>query len=506
MSFDPGDSFNRTLLDSVRPADWTPPAPRARYDLVVIGGGTAGLVAAIGAAGLGAHVALVERARLGGDCLNTGCVPSKTLLASAHAAAALARAAEHGLHIGQPVVDFPAVMARVRRARATLAPHDAAARASARGVHVFFGEAAFAAPDVVMAGDTRLCFRRAVIATGARPAWPSIGGLDGHGVLTSESVFEITEQPRRLAVLGGGPIGCELAQAFARLGTTVFLFEAAPRLLPREDADASEIVRGALERDQVRVLTGAQAHHAERNGGNLRLTVARGSIGDTVDVDTVLVAVGRQPNTEGLRLDTAGIGVDTLGRVRVNDFLRTTNGRVYAAGDVCLPWQFTHAADASARIVVRNALFAGRARVSRLIVPRVTYTDPEVATVGMTLDEAAAAGLATERFDVPFSELDRAVTDGNTTGFVRILCRKGGDRIIGATAAGARGGEIMGEVVLAMHAGIGLGRLSRYVRAYPTYGGALGRAADAYNRTRLTPGVARALGAWLAWGRRLRGA
>ena len=505
MVFNPADRGNQALLSLVRPPGWTSPPPLPRYDLVVIGGGTAGLVTAAGAAGLGATVALVERDRLGGDCLNTGCVPSKTLLASAHAAAAIARGAPLGIHATLNDVDFGAVMTRVRATRAAIAPHDSAARFAGLGVHVFFGAAAFTSPSSVDVNSVRLSFSRAVIATGARPAIPDIEGLQGADVLTSESIFELTEQPRRLAILGGGAVGCELAQAFGRLGTRVYLLEAAPRLLPREDADAAGVVRDALQRDGVTVMTGAAAHHAVRQDAGWQLTITRGAISDTLDVDRVLVAVGRRANTEGLALAAAGVSEDSGGRVIVNDFLRTANRRIYAAGDVCLPWQFTHTADWSARLVIRNALFGGRARVSALVLPRATFTDPELASIGLTIEEAEARRISVTPFEVPFDTVDRAVTDARMRGFLRVLVRSGGDRMLGATIVGPRAGELISEIAVAMRAGIGLAGLSNVVHPYPGYADAIRRAADACNRTRLTPRAARLLRAWLSLRRRLPG-
>jgi pyruvate/2-oxoglutarate dehydrogenase complex dihydrolipoamide dehydrogenase (E3) component len=505
VAFNPADLGNQALLSHVRPPGWTSPAPLPRYDLVVIGGGTAGLVTAAGAAGLGATVALIERDRLGGDCLNTGCVPSKTLLAAAHAAAAIARGAPLGIHATLDAVDFGAVMARVRATRAAIAPHDAAARFAGLGVHVFFGAAAFTSPSSVDVNGARLSFSRAVIATGARPAMPAIDGLHGAAALTSESIFELSEQPRRLAILGGGAVGCELAQAFARLGTRVYLLEAAPRLLPREDADAADVIRAALQRDGVTVMTGATAHHAVRRDEGWQLTITRGAIGDTLEADHVLVAAGRRANTEGLALAVAGVNTDASGRVKVNDFLRTANRRIYAAGDVCLPWQFTHAADWSARLVIRNALFAGRARVSALVLPRATFTDPELASIGVTTEDAQAEGTPVTAFEVPFDTVDRAVTDARTRGFLRVLVRAGSDRIVGATIVGARAGELVSEIAVAMRAGMGLAGLSNVVHPYPGYADAIRRAADACNRTRLTPRAARLLRAWLSLRRRLPG-
>ena len=505
MAFNPADSGNQALLSHVRPPDWTAPPPLPTYDLVVIGGGTAGLVTAAGAAGLGARVALVERDRLGGDCLNTGCVPSKTLLASADAAAAIARGAPLGIHATLQAVDFGAVMARVRATRAAIAPHDSAARFAGLGVHVFFGAAAFTSPSSVDVDGVRLSFSRAVIATGARPAIPEIDGLEGADVLTSETIFELTEQPRRLAILGGGAVGCELAQAFARLGTRVYLLEAAPRLLPREDADAADVIRDALQRDGVSVLTGAAAHQATRHGDGWRLTITRGAITDTLEADRVLVAVGRRANTEGLALAAAGVAVGSGGRVIVSDFLRTANRRVYAAGDVCLPWQFTHAADWSARLAVRNALFAGRARVSGLVLPRATFTDPEVASIGLTRADAEERRVPVTPFEVRFDTVDRAVAEARTGGFLRILVGRGSDRILGATIVGPRAGELISEIAVAMRAGLGLAGLSNVVHPYPGYADAIRAAADACNRTRLTPRAARLVRAWLSLRRRLPG-
>jgi len=503
VPIDPDDASNRALLAEVRPADWTPPAPASRYDLVVVGGGTAGLVSAAGAAGLGARVALVERAMLGGDCLNTGCVPSKALLASAHAAADVRRAAALGVHATLDRVDLAAVMARVRAARAAVAPHDGARRMASLGVHVFFGQAGFTSPASIDVNGVGLAFSRAIIATGARPAMPPIEGLADPRVLTSESFFELSTLPRRLAVVGGGPVGCELAQACARLGSTVTLLEAAPRLLSREDPDAAEVIREALHADGVTVMTGASAHHVEARPDVLRVTITRGAVGQVLDVDALLVATGRRANTEGLGLDRAGVKHDETGRVVVNDYLQTTNRRVYAAGDVCLPWQFTHAADASARLVLRNALFAGRARASRLLVPRVTFTDPEVAAIGLAHEAAAdAAGVRAHTFDVGFDTVDRAIVDGRARGFARIVVRAGSDRILGATIVCARAGELVSEVAVAMSAGLGLAGLAHVIHPYPGYAGALKRAADQYNRTRLTPRVAGMMRAWLGARRR----
>jgi len=498
MTLDPHEASNRALLAEVRPPDWTPPRPAPRYDLVVVGGGTAGLVSAAGAAGLGARVALIERAMLGGDCLNTGCVPSKALLASAHAAADARRAESLGIRARVDQVDGAAIMARVRDVRARVAPHDSARRLASLGVHVFFGSATFTAPARVEVGDARLAFSRAVIATGARPSTLPIEGLSDPRVLTSESFFEQADLPRRLAIVGGGPVGCEIAQACARLGSTVTLLEAAPRLLPREDPDAAGALRDALAADGVAVLTGTTAHHVEPRPDTLRVTLTRGTVAQTLDVDRLLIATGRRASTDGLGLEAAGVTVDAAGRVVVNDYLQTANRRIYAAGDACLPWQFTHAADASARLVIRNALFAGRARASRLLIPRTIYTDPEVAAIGLShVGEADEAGVRARAFDVRFDDVDRAMADGRTRGFARIVVRAGSDGIAGATIVCARAGELISAISVAMSAGLGLSGLAAVIHPYPGYADALRRAADAYNRTRLTPRVASLMRTWL---------
>ncbi len=334
------------------------------YDLVVIGGGTAGLVTAFSAAGLGARVALVERGRLGGDCLNTGCVPSKALLRSARAVHEIRAAAGVGVHAGAPAVDFAAVMARMQARRARLAHHDSAERLRAAGIDFYPAHASFAGRREVAAGSARLRFSRAVIATGGRPTVPPIPGLADAGYFTNETIFDIDVLPRRLLVIGAGPIGCELAQAFALFGSDVSVTDVAARPLPREDADASEIVRRCLEADGVRFALGAPLARVEASDG-----------------DAILVAAGRAPNVEGLNLDAAGVAHGPRG-IAVNDRLQTSNPRIFAAGDAASAYQFTHAADALARIAVQNALFFGRRRASALVIPWCTYTAPEVARVG----------------------------------------------------------------------------------------------------------------------------
>jgi len=498
----PHDEHNQRLESLVAPADWVNPVPAGRYNLVVIGAGTAGLVTAAGAAGLGAKVALVERGLMGGDCLNVGCVPSKSLLRSARAAAAVRDASRFGVTVPDGVsVDFPAVMERVRRLRASLAPHDSAARFQSLGIDVYLGEARFVSGSEVEVGGQRLAFKTAVICTGARASLPPVPGLDAVDVLTNETVFSLTELPRRLAVVGAGPIGCELAQAFARFGSDVWLIDTQHGILPREEPDCAEIVRRSIERDGVRVLCCGKSLRVDRRAEGIGLVLESHGQQHDFEVDRVLMATGRTPNVEGLGLEAAGVAFDRRAGVAVNERLQTSNPAIYAAGDVCSAYKFTHAADFMARIVIQNALFLGRKRMSALTIPWCTYTSPEIARVGLSPAEAQQRGMAIDSFTQPFETLDRAVLDGETEGLVRVHVARGSDRIVGATIVAAHAGDLIGEVALAMTNRIGLGRIGGTIHPYPTQGDAIRKLGDAYARTRLTPGVKRWLSRWLAWRR-----
>ncbi len=499
----PADEHNRTLLENVHPPAWRNPEPAARYNLVVIGAGTAGLVTAAGAAGLGARVALVERHLLGGDCLNVGCVPSKCVIRSSRVVGDLRDAARLGMPLqGAVAPDFAAVMERMRRLRAGISRHDSAHRfRDELGVDVFLGDARFAGPDTVQVGGKRLRFRRAVIATGARASHPPIEGLAEAGFLTNETVFSLTERPRVLAVIGAGPIGCELAQAFRRLGSEVVLFDAAPQVLIREDRDAAEILHRAFEREGVRLVLAAELKRVTRRGAQKVIQFTAAGKPDEVAVDHILVGAGRAPNVEGLALEAVGVRYDSKQGVMVNDRLQTTNPRIYAAGDVCMQHKFTHMADAAARIVIQNTLFLGRKKLSAVHVPWCTYTDPEIAHVGLSARDAEQRGIAVDTFSTPLASVDRAIADGEEEGFVKIHVRRGSDRIVGATIVARHAGEMLSEVTLAMAAGVGLGTIASVVHPYPTQAEAIRKTADAYNRTRLTPTVKELFQRWLAWTR-----
>lgn len=497
----PDDPHDRVLLSHVHPSDWVNPTPAPRYNLVVIGAGTAGLICAAAAAGLGARVALIERELLGGDCLNVGCVPSKALLRAARAAHAVRTAASYGVKVASSAVDFSFVMDRVRRLRAELAPHDSAARFRHLGVDVFLGHGRFVGPDSIEVAGQLLRFARAVIATGARAVRPNLPGLAEVGFLTNETVFALTRLPARLAVLGGGPIGCELAQAFARLGSQVTLLQRGPRILPREEADAAQLVHQALEQEGVEILPACTITLIQRQASNKVLHFQTPTGNQQRVVEEILVAAGRQPNVDHLDLDKADVRFDPRQGVEVNDYLRTSNPRIYAAGDVCSSYKFTHAADALARIALRNALFFGRARASALTIPWCTYTDPELAHVGLNEEQARLQGIPVQTFTLHLEQLDRAVLEGAAQGFVRVLVRRGTDRVLGATVVASHAGEMIGEISLAMTHGLGLKRWAQAIHPYPTQADALRKLGDAYNRTRLTPVVKRLLNWILAWRR-----
>ncbi len=490
------------LASLVAPPDWRHPKPAAKYDLVVLGGGTAGLVSAVGAAGLGARVALVERQFLGGDCLNSGCVPSKAIIRSARAVGEIHAAASLGIQTAAPRVDFPAVMDRMRERRLTIAEHDSAARLQRAGVDVFFGNATFLDEHTIGVDDVTLPFGRAVIATGGRPAPPPIPGLDGIPFLTNETIFDLTALPARLLVIGGGPIGCEMAQAFARFGSAVTILDQATRLLPHDDADAAAIVRRHLEGDGIRMELGVSiaraARHREEYVLEYRAGDDHGGPVTTIAGDALLVAAGRAPNVEGLGLERAGIRVDKDGVV-VTDRLQTTNRRVYASGDVCTKYKFTHVADAMSRIVIQNALFFGRRKVSSLVIPWVTYTEPEVAHVGVSAKDVAESGGSLRTITVSLDEVDRAVVDDETDGFVRV--HHEGGRLRGCTIVAAHAGEMIGEAVYAMTHGGTLGSLSATVHPYPTQAEALRKSGDVYRRESLTPSVRRWFERYFRWTR-----
>lgn len=497
---EPRTEHNLKLEANVHPQDWENPTPSGKYNLVVIGAGTAGLVSAAGAAGLGAKVALIERDLLGGDCLNVGCVPSKAIIASAHTASEVYRAFTKGIEVdsGSVHVHFDMVMERMRKLRADISPHDSVERFSSLGVDVFLGQGKFTGSNTIEVDDQELKFAKAVICTGARAAAPPIPGLSKVPYLTNESVFSLTELPKAFGVIGGGPVGVEMAQAFARLGSRVTLIVNESGILGKEDREAAAIVEASLKRDGVEIVVGGRDLSVASLGtGHIRCSIEKQH--RDVVVDQLLVAAGRAPNVEGLDLEAAGIDYNEDG-VIVTDKLETTNSSVYAAGDICSRFKFTHAADFMARNVIRNALFKGRAKTSSLVIPWATYTSPEVAHVGSLANELAEMNVDT--YQVDMQTVDRAILEGDTEGFVKIHCKKGSDKIVAATIVAKNAGDMISQISQAMTAGVGLGTIQSVISPYPTQAEAIRRAGDAYNRTRLTPFVAGIMKKWLAFGRR----
>jgi pyruvate/2-oxoglutarate dehydrogenase complex dihydrolipoamide dehydrogenase (E3) component len=499
----PKDENNKNLIENVHPTKWKNPEPAPMYNLVVIGAGTAGLVTAAGAAGLGAKVALIERHLLGGDCLNVGCVPSKGIIRSSRAAYEARTAREFGIRCGEDVsIDFGKIMERMRRIRARISINDSTERFSKElGVDLFFGGAKFSGLDSIEVNGRRLRFKKAALCSGARAAAPSIPGIEETGYLTNENIFWLTELPKRLAVIGGGPIGCELAQAFARMGSRVTVFQRGGHLLPREDADAAEVVHKALVRDGVALRLRAKILGSSKKGDDKFIIIDEDGKTVGLPFDEILVAVGRVPNVEGLELEKAGITYNPRDGVKVNERLRTSNPLVYAAGDICYPYKFTHTADALARILIANTLFLARQSTSTLVVPWCTYTDPEVAHVGMYEKDANDKGIDVLTLTVPLSDVDRALLDGEAEGFARVHLKKGSSLILGATIVARHAGDMINEFSLAMTAGLGLSTIGKTIHPYPTQAEAIKKLADAYNRKRLTPFVKKLFTLWLKWQR-----
>lgn len=498
----PFDRHNQKLADNVHPPNWTNPTPSGRYNLVVIGAGTAGLVAAAGAAGLGAKVALIEKHLMGGDCLNTGCVPSKAIIAAAKAATAFRGSEKYGVTFdGETHVDFAAVMERMRMLRAGISGHDSASRFTNLGVDVYLGAATFQSPSTVKVDGQILEFKKAVIATGGRATKLQVPGYEAAEPLTNETLFSLTQLPSSMVVIGGGPIGCEMSQAFAKLGTKVTLVDRNEQILGRQDPEAAKLVREEMELDGVQFVMNASVEQFEKTDKGKAVVCRNGNESTRLDCDQILIGIGRSPNVQGLGLEAAGVDYDDRKGISVNDRLQTTAKSIFAAGDVASKYKFTHAADFMSRAVIGNALFLGRSKYSQLIIPAATYTSPEVAEVGITAKEADSCGIAIDTYTQFFAKIDRAILDGDTQGFVRVHTRKGSDKIIGATIVGAHAGDLIGEISLAMTCDIGLKKIASAIHPYPTRAEAIRKIGDQFNKTRLTPLVAKLMQTWLRWTR-----
>jgi pyruvate/2-oxoglutarate dehydrogenase complex dihydrolipoamide dehydrogenase (E3) component len=456
----------------------------SNYDLVVIGGGTAGLVSAAGAASLGARVALVERDKLGGDCLYRGCVPTKALVKSARVAHLVRHSEDYGVVSGGAEVDFPAVMDRMEGVIAAAGEHDSPERFRGLGVDVFTDEARFEAPDLVAVDGRRLRARSAIIATGSHPTAPPVDGLEEAGYLTNVGALELRRLPRSMVIVGSGPIGSEFAQIFARFGSHVSLVSLSPLPLPEEDPEVGEVLRGVLLADGVRFHGGYNAEKVRVENGEKVMT-ARNEAGHEIEArgEEILVAAGRAPTAGSLGLENAGIEMQEKG-LRVDEHLRTTAPNVYAAGDITGKYLFTHVAEYQARNALRNALFPVKAKVDHRVVPWTTFTDPEVARVGLTEAQAREEHDHVKVFRQPFGGVDRAMADGETTGLVKIVTGRRG-RILGGHIIGPDAGNLIHEIVLAMQKNIHIGTLSTTIHVYPTLAQANQRAADNYYREKL---------------------
>jgi len=492
----PFDEHNQRLAANVHPPDWSNPTPQDSYHLVVIGAGTAGLVTAAGAAGLGARVALIEHELMGGDCLNVGCVPSKGVIRAARVAATVRDSEAFGVNLPEGVAfDFGKAMERMRRLRAKISPNDSASRFSDLGIDVFLGQGSFVdnqTINVTRADGTvsALKYKKAVIASGARASAPPIPGLNSVSYLTNENLFSLTELPKKFGIIGSGPIGSEMAQTFARFGSEVYLFERGAHILPREDADAASVVQTQFEKDGVNmVFDSKDMKISPAEDGKIHVSVTQNGTPYEQVVDQLLVAVGRAPNTDGLNLEAVNVDYDPSG-VSVNDHLLTTNPKIFAAGDICSKFKFTHTADFQARIVIQNALFAvgpfGKKKASELIVPWATYTSPEIAHVGLYEHEAEAAGIEIDTYTQSFEHVDRAILDGQDDGFVKVHTKKGTDQIVGATIVAENAGDLLSEVTVAMKNGVGLSGIGSTIHPYPTQAEAIRKLGDMYNRTKLT--------------------
>jgi pyruvate/2-oxoglutarate dehydrogenase complex dihydrolipoamide dehydrogenase (E3) component len=477
------DSARRELLDRVRPANWENPAPKPVYDLVIVGAGPAGLAAAESAIALGLSVALLERYRLGGNSLNAGSIPSKAMIGTARVVTGVRDARDFGGFVrSKPLVDFAAVMTRMRRVRARIAEYCSVDRLRAAGVDVFFGDARFAGVKVIAVGDSVLAFRKALIATGARPSPCDIPGLERIGYQTSETIFDIETLPARLAIIGGGPLGCEMAQAFCRLGAHVILLQNDPKFLPREERDAAELLSLALSRDGVETRLNTTVTGARMAGGVRLLDTVNNEVRTFVEVDEVLLSVGRIPNMEGLCVEAARVRADPAQGIKVDDFLRTSNRDIYAAGDVCMTHKFTNVAETTGRMAVRNA-FAGRGkRQSHLTIPWCTFCDPEIAHVGMYIWEARERGISVNTVTIMMQDNDRAIVDGQDDGFVKLHLKAGTGVILGATIVASRASEMINEMSVVMSAGIGMRDLANVLHIYPAQSDAIRQAALTWAR------------------------
>lgn len=498
----PLDEHNIKLLDNVHPANWKDPEPAAKYNLVVIGAGAGGLVSAAGSAGVGAKVAIIEEHLMGGDCLNVGCVPSKAVIRCARAVYEARNAAQFGVTVTGVEVDFGQVMERMRSIRAKISRVDSCDRyASELGVDVFQGHGKFVDKNTIEVNGQQLKFAAAVIATGASASIPPIPGLKDVKFLTNATFFNLTELPKRFGVIGTGVIGLELAQSMARFGSQVTVFGRSGKILEKEDRDAVEIVQHQLVEDGIDFKLKCVYEKIENSStGSILINVTNDGVQEVIEVDELLVATGRTPNVKNLNLEGAGVDYDKKG-VKVNDLLQTSTKHIFAVGDCCTQYKFTHVADFMARLVIRNALFFGSGRMSSLLIPWATFTEPEIAHVGLYEADLKNAGIKYQTFIRKFDDVDRAICDGQEEGFCKIYTKEGSDKMLGATIVAGDAGNMISEISVAMQAGMGLGSLAYVIHPYPTQAESIRQCGDQFNRTKLTPFIKGLFRNLLAWRR-----
>ncbi len=497
MNIFPMDSHNEKLLANVHPQGRINPTPAPMYNLVILGAGSAGLVSAAIGAALGAKVALIEEHLMGGDCLNVGCVPSKCLIRPGKLAADMRDGPKFGLHTRSVTPEeFSSVMQELRRIRSDISPVDSVERFTKLGVDVFLGRGEFTAEHQISVGEHVLNFRKAIIATGARAVRIPINGLSDNDedILTNDNVFNLTSLPEHILFMGGGPIGCELAQAFRRLGAQVSIIQKGT-FLPREDKDASAILAQVFKKEAINIHLDSEVIRVEKleNGKNRAFIKESNGQEFSIDVDKIFMGLGRAPNVENMGLERVGVDFDKFKGIKVDDNLRTTNPHIFAAGDCAMALKFTHAADVAAQIVIQNALFMGRKKLSKQIIPWCTYTEPEIAHVGMYAHDAKKLGIKVDFYKYDMHENDRALADREALGFVKVMTKKNSGKILGATIVSSHAGDMISEITTAMSAGLSLGKLATIIHPYPTQSSAVQKVAQLYNKTKLTPLVAKIL-------------
>jgi pyruvate/2-oxoglutarate dehydrogenase complex dihydrolipoamide dehydrogenase (E3) component len=475
------DEERERFLRRVRPGDWQNPVPRLRYDLVVIGAGPAGLAAVRAARTAGRSVALIESHWLGGNSLTAGSIPSKALIRTGRAFEAFINSAQFGgPDTVEPVANLAAAMRRMRQIRSRISEYSSVDRLVRRGVDVFFGAACFDTATSLSVDSVELHFDRALIATGARPNICAIPGLEEAGYLTSATIFDIEGLPGRLGIIGGGPLGCEMAQAFAHMGSHVTILQSEPKFLPREERDAAEILSLSLSRSGVDTRLNTRVNRVRVENGDKWIDAEFMGSKYSLPVDQILLSTGRSAKTESLNLSAVGVECDPDGRIQIDDWFCTNNPDVYAAGDVCMEHKFTNIAEASGNMAVMNAFGLGERRLSRMTVPWCTYCDPEIAHVGMNIWDAKRQSIAVKTYTVMMQDVDRAIIDGRDDGFVKIHVRGGTDEILGATIVASRASEMINEVAVIMHAKLGLAQVAGILHTYPAQSDALRLAAVAY--------------------------